>query len=127
MQTHLDLSLPDVLENEKNKEAREKGRDLTQSYDEIHYTHIKIHKATPQYKNATETSITHRFRTDLGRSFGLTTATQLVWLHRLRTQTLVPGLYFLGQYVRKDDQMIVTTDYLPHFPTFVHLWNRLQE
>ena len=30
--------------------------------------------------NATKSSITQRLRTDLGRSVGITTATQLVWL-----------------------------------------------
>ena len=30
--------------------------------------------------NATKSSITQRLRTDLGRSVGVTTATQLVWL-----------------------------------------------
>ena len=34
--------------------------------------------------NATKNSITQRLRTDLGRSVGVTTATQLVWLTGLR-------------------------------------------
>ena len=34
--------------------------------------------------NATKSSITQRLRTDLGRSVGVTTATQLVWLTGLR-------------------------------------------
>ena len=36
--------------------------------------------------NATKSSITQRLRTDLGRSVGVTTATQLVWLTGLRAQ-----------------------------------------
>ena len=61
---------------------REKGRDLTQSYGKDPYTHRKIQKATWQHKHASKTSITQRLRTDLGRSAGATTATQLVWLNR---------------------------------------------
>ena len=33
---------------------REKGRNLTQSYDKSPYTHRKVQKATWQYKNATK-------------------------------------------------------------------------
>ena len=36
--------------------------------------------------NATKKSIKQRLRTDLGRSVGVTTATQLVWLTGLRAQ-----------------------------------------
>ena len=39
-------------------------------------------KAKWQHKIATKRSITQRLRTDLGRSVGVTTATQLVWLNR---------------------------------------------
>ena len=60
--------------------SREKRRDLTQSHDKNPYTHRKIQKATWQHKNATKSSITQRLRVDLGRSVGVTTATQLVWL-----------------------------------------------
>ena len=35
-----------------------------------------------QHKNATKTSITQQYRTDLGRSVGVTIATQLVWFNR---------------------------------------------
>ena len=46
---------------------REKGRDLTQSYDKSPYTHRKIQKATWQHKNATKnvdyTTIADRLRT----------------------------------------------------------------
>ena len=40
-------------------------------------------QTTPQ-----KSSITQRLRTDLGRSVGVTTATQLVWLTGLRAQGL---------------------------------------
>ena len=47
--------------------TREKGRDLTQSYDKNPYTHRKIQKATWQHKNATKnfdyTTIADRLRT----------------------------------------------------------------
>ena len=58
-----------------------KGRGLTQSYDKSHLQQQKCQKGklttqtTPQ-----KSSITQRLRTDLGRSYGVTTATQLVWL-----------------------------------------------
>ena len=49
---------------------REKGRDLTQSYDKSPYTHRKIQKATRQHKNATKnfnyTTIADRLRTVSG-------------------------------------------------------------
>ena len=67
---------------------REKGRDLTQSYDKSPYTsrNVKRGKVTahtmPQI-----CSITQRLRADLGRSVGVTTATQLVWLTGLRAPT----------------------------------------
>ena len=59
----------------------EKGRDLTQSYDQSCYTDRKIQKATWQHKNATKTSITQWLRTDLGRSAGAMISTQLVCLN----------------------------------------------
>ena len=47
--------------------VREKGRDLTQSYDKSPFTHRKIQKASWQYKNATKifdyTTIADRPRT----------------------------------------------------------------
>ena len=61
--------------------TREKGRDLTQSCDKNPYTHRTIQKATWQHKNATKTLITQLLQTDLGRSVGVTTVTQLVWLN----------------------------------------------
>ena len=67
--------------NSANKEAitaiREKGRDLTQSYDKSPYTNRKIKKATWQHKNATKNLITQRLRTDLRRTVGVTTVTPL--------------------------------------------------
>ena len=56
--------------------SREKGRVLWQKPLQ---THRKIQTATWQHKNATKTSITQRLRTDVGRSIGLSIATQLVW------------------------------------------------
>ena len=58
------------------------GRDLSQSYNKKPYTHRKIQKATSQHKNATKPSITQRFRNDFGRSVGVSTAIQLMWLNR---------------------------------------------
>ena len=66
-------------------EIREKERDLTQSYDKSPYTDRKIKKKKQQRDNTktpTKTSITQRLRNDLGRSVGVTIATQLVWLNR---------------------------------------------
>ena len=40
--------------------------------------------------NATKSSIKQRLRTDLGRSVGVTTATQLVWLTGLRANLPTP-------------------------------------
>ena len=40
-------------------------------------------KSNGQHKNATKTSITQLLRTYLGRSVGVKTVTQLVWLNRL--------------------------------------------
>ena len=63
--------------------VREKGRYLTQSYDISPYTHRLIQNATWQHNNATKKlPITQRLRIDLGRSVGVTIATQLVWLNR---------------------------------------------
>ena len=52
---------------------RQKGGDLTQSYDKSPYTNRNV--TTPQKR-----SIKQQLRTDLGRSVGVTTATQLVLL-----------------------------------------------
>ena len=42
----------------------------------------KSKKQSDKTENATKTSSTKRLRTYLGRSVGVTTATQLVWLNR---------------------------------------------
>ena len=57
---------------------REKGRDLTQSYDKNPYTTEKSKKQRDNTKTPPQTSITQRLRTDLGRSVGVTKVTQLV-------------------------------------------------
>ena len=60
------------------KLEREKGRDLTQSYDKIPYNQRKIQKSnTTTLKNATKTLITQRLRIDLGRSVGVAAVTPL--------------------------------------------------
>ena len=43
----------------------------------------EIVKAMDNTKTPSKTSITKRLRTDLGRSVGITTVIQLVWLNRL--------------------------------------------
>ena len=61
---------------------RRKGGDLTQSYDKSPYTNRNVKvttQTTPQ-----KSSIKQQLRTDLGRSVGVTTATQLVCLTGLR-------------------------------------------
>ena len=50
---------------------------LGESYDESLYFNQKFNNQSP-----TKTSITQRLWTDLGRSVGVTTAIQLVWLNR---------------------------------------------
>ena len=65
--------------------SREKGRDLTQSYDKSPYTNRNVKRAKWQHKPTPQkSSIKQRLRTDLGRSVGVTTATKLVWLTGLR-------------------------------------------
>ena len=64
-------------------QATQKGRDLTQSYDKSPYTdRKKSKKQRDNTKTPPKTSITQRLRTDLGRSVGVTIATQLVLLNR---------------------------------------------
>ena len=65
--------------------SREKGRYLTQSYDKSPYTNRNVKRAKWQHKQRHKKgSIKQRLRTDLGRSVGVTKATQLVWLTGLR-------------------------------------------
>ena len=71
---------------EAYKPYREDGRDLTQSYDKSPYTSRNVKRANDNTNNVTKNSITQRFRTDLGRSVGVTTASQLVWLTNVRAQ-----------------------------------------
>ena len=61
----------------KSKAEREKGRDLTQSYDKNSF----IHKNLKQQRDNTKTQpkTLQRLRTDFGGSVVVTTATQLVW------------------------------------------------
>ena len=65
---------------------RGKGRDLTQSCDKIPYTSRNVKRAEWQHRQHREKVRFKRLRTDLGRSVGVTTATQLVWLTGLRAQ-----------------------------------------
>ena len=65
---------------------REKGRDLTQSYDKSPYTSRNVKREKWQHKQRQKSSITQRLRTELGRSVVVTTATQLVWLTGVRAQ-----------------------------------------
>ena len=60
---------------------RQKGGDLTQSNDKSPYTNRNVKRAKWQHKERhKKSSIKQQLRTDLGRSVGVTTATQLVWL-----------------------------------------------
>ena len=59
---------------------RQKGGDLTQSYDKSPYTHGNVKREVTTQTTPQKSSIKQRLRTDLGRSVGVTTATQLVWL-----------------------------------------------
>ena len=59
---------------------RQKGGDLTQSYDKSPYTHGNVKRAVTTQTTPQKSSIKQRLRTDLGRPVGVTTATQLVWL-----------------------------------------------
>ena len=62
----------------KTIEARQKGGDLTQSYDKSPYTHGNVKRAVTTQTTPQKSSIKQRLRTDLGRSVGVTTATQQV-------------------------------------------------
>ena len=66
-----------------NQPIRQKGRDLTQSYDNSPYTHIKIKKqrATQKMPPNLRRKLL-RMRADLGRSVRVTTTIPLVWLNR---------------------------------------------
>ena len=82
-------------------DAREKGRDLTQSYDKSSYTSRNVKGQSDNTNNATKKkSITQLLQTDLGRSVGVTTATQLVWLTGSRAQ----HSHFLQQPCNQKDK-----------------------
>ena len=68
-------------------QKKNKGRDLTQSYGNSPFTsrNVKKGKVTTQTMPK-KSSITQRLRTGLGRSVGVTTTTQLLWLTGLRAQ-----------------------------------------
>ena len=80
---------------------RQKGGDLTQSYDKSPWHQQKCKKGqvttqtTPQ-----KSSIKQQLRTDLGRSVGVATATQLVWFTRL---------LFAWSYIRQHSRYIRET------------------
>ena len=59
---------------------REKGGNLTQSYDKNPYTNRKFEMQNTN--TPPKTSIKQRLRTDLGRSIGVATTIQLVLLNR---------------------------------------------
>ena len=46
------------------------------------YTHRKSKKQCDNTKTQPKTSITQRLRTEFGKSVGVTTATQLMWINR---------------------------------------------
>ena len=56
-------------------------------------------KANWQHKNVTNTSITQRLRTDMGRSDGVTIATQLVRLNRFTVFTSFKSIWKLLQII----------------------------
>ena len=66
------------------RNSNQKGGDLTKSYDKSPYTNRNVKGQSDNKNNATKSSIKQRLRTDLRRSVGVTTATQLVWLTSLR-------------------------------------------
>ena len=61
----------------------EKGRDLTQSCDKNPTPTEQSKNQRGNIKTPPKTLITQLLRTDLGRSVGVTSVTQLVWLNRL--------------------------------------------
>ena len=56
---------------------REKRKKF--DYDKSPYTNRNVKRQSDNTIKATNSSITQRLRTDLGRSVGVTTATNLVW------------------------------------------------
>ena len=78
------IKTPKNPKRKKRYTYRQKGGDLTQSYDKSPYKNRNVKRASDNTNNATKSSIKQRLRTDLGRSVGVTQATQLVWLTGLR-------------------------------------------
>ena len=76
---HMTLRLWPLLLKIAKFMSRQKGGDLTQSYDKSPYTNRNVRKVTTQ-TTPQKSSIKQQLRTDLGRSVEVTTATQLVWL-----------------------------------------------
>ena len=65
---------------------REKGRDMTQSYDKGPVPTENLIQPIDTTKSSTKGSIAQRLLTNLGRSVGETSTTKLVWLNsNLRT------------------------------------------
>ena len=60
----------------------EKEGYLTQTYDKKTLYQRKMRKPMNNTKTPPKTSITQRLQTDLGRSVGVTTVIQLVWLNQ---------------------------------------------
>ena len=83
----------------------DKGGDLTQSYDKSPYTNRNVKKAKWQHKTPQKKSIKQQLRTDLGRSVGVTTATQLVWFTRFTGPNL-PTHHSVGQTSRSLGQKL---------------------
>ena len=74
------LSLIEWISLSTAIDKRQKGRDLTKSYDKNPYTHSK--KQSDNTKTPPNNSILQRLQADLGRSVGVSTAIQLVLLNR---------------------------------------------
>ena len=88
--------------------TREKGRDRTQSYGKSPYTNRQLKKILYKTKTPPKPSIMQRLQADLGRSVGVATATQLVWLNGLRDPNLVTNrksCVFKRAYIEKYHQV----------------------
>ena len=99
---------------------KEKGRDLTQSYSKSTYTNRNVKRAKWNTNKATNSSITQRLRTDLRRSVGVTTATQLVWLTSIsdwKSSALNLMQRKISKCLRRDTSVLV----LFHFKSNIYL------
>ena len=96
---HLTIQGMKILPKVSTYTRREKGRDLTQSYDKSPYTDRKLQKAS--WKTPPKSSITQRVRTDLGRSVGLTAVNQ--------TGVVKPGLRALTPPTHRKSSVINRT------------------